>query len=100
MTHDAEGDTLRLVLHWAGGTHTMFEMAKSRSGVGAQTAVEDLELIRRMAARYGDDEIARVLNKLGRRTGKGKRWSQERVATARRNHGVTGQTRSLPIRRF
>ena len=49
-----------------------------------------------MAGRYGDDEIARVLNKLGRRTGKGKRWSQERVATARRNHGIAGQTRAAP----
>ena len=28
-----------------------------------------------MAPRYGDDAIARVLNKLGRRTGKGKPWS-------------------------
>jgi len=35
-----------------------------------------------------------VLNKLGRRTGKGKRWNQERVATARRNHSIAGQKRT------
>ena len=87
VTHDDLTDTLRFTLHWAGGTHTALEMPKPRSGVGQATALEDLELIRRMARRYGDDEIARVLNKLGRRTGKGKRWNQERVATARRNHG-------------
>ena len=71
-------------------------MPKPRSGVGQPTALEDLELIRRMAARYGDDEIARVLNKLGRRTGKGKRWNQERVHTARRNHDIAGHTRATP----
>lgn len=96
VTHDDATDTLRFTLHWAGGTHTALEMPKPRSGVGQATALEDLELIRRMATRYGDDEIARVLNKLGRRTGKGKRWSQERVATARRNHGIPGQTRVTP----
>lgn len=96
VTHDEASDTLRFTLHWAGGTHTALEMPKPRSGVGQATALEDLELIRRMAERYGDDEIARVLNKLGRRTGKGKRWSEERVATARRNHGIAGQRRATP----
>jgi hypothetical protein len=49
-----------------------------------------------MAVRYGDDEIAYVLNKLGRRTGKDKPWNQERVATARRNHSIPGQKRAKP----
>jgi len=79
---------LTFVLHWKGGTHTQFEMEKPRSGVGRKTSLEDLELIRVMAVRYEDGEIARVLNKLGRRTGKDKRWSKTRVATARRNHSI------------
>ena len=29
-------------------------------------------------------------------TGKGKRWNQDRVATARRNHSIAGQKRALP----
>ena len=98
VTHDDASDTLQFTLHWVGGTHTALEMPKPRSGVGQATALEDLELIRRMAGRYGDDEIARVLNKLGRRIGKGKRWSQERVATARRNHGIAGCKFSVNLR--
>lgn len=94
VTHDEASDTLAFVMHWTGGTHTVLTMPKPRSGVGRPTALEDLELIRRMAMRYGDDEIARVLNKLGRRTGKGRRWNQERVATARRTHDIPGQTRA------
>ncbi|MBV8831070.1 MAG: hypothetical protein JO108_17775 [Acidobacteriaceae bacterium] len=49
-----------------------------------------------MAIRHGDDQIASVLNRLGYSTGKGNRWNQNRVATARKNHSVTGQRRALP----
>jgi hypothetical protein len=49
-----------------------------------------------MAVRYGDDQIASVLNRRGYSTGKGKRWNQIRVATARRNHSIVGQQRALP----
>ncbi|MFQ5923721.1 MAG: recombinase family protein [Anaerolineales bacterium] len=87
---------LHFVIHWKGGTHTEFEMDKPRSGVGQKTLVKDVDLIRQMAERYGDDEIARVLNKLGRRTGKEKRWNEQRVRTVRRNYSIPGQKRSKP----
>ena len=38
--------------------------------------------------RYEDGEIARVLNKLNRRTGKGLSWNQRRVASVRTKHGM------------
>lgn len=95
---DLDEDTglLCFTIHWKGGTHTQFQMDKPSSPVGRKTRVEDLELIRRMAVRYGDDEIARVLNKLGRHTGKGKRWTEDSVHTARRNHSIPGQRRRQP----
>ncbi len=89
-------ETLSFVIHWKGETHTRFEMAKPPSGVGRKTSMEDLEVIRRMAVRYGDDEIARVLNKLGRRTARDKRWNEQRVATARRRYSIAGRKRSIP----
>ena len=49
-----------------------------------------------MAVRHGDDQIASVLNRLGHTTGKGNRWNQNRVATARKNHAIAGQKRALP----
>jgi DNA invertase Pin-like site-specific DNA recombinase len=80
---------LNMVIHWHGGCHTSFSMNKPMSGaVVHKTAIEDVELITRMAPRYGDDEIARVLSKLGRQTGKGNRWTQARVATVRRKHHI------------
>jgi hypothetical protein len=90
------GDMLHFIIHWKGGCHTDFEMEKPRSGVGQKTSLEDLDIIRRMAIRYGDDEIARVLTKLGRRTGKGKRWNEHRVKDARRRNSIAGQKRSKP----
>src|SRR5258708_25706697 len=71
-------------------------MERARCATETATPVEALEIIRRMAVRYGDDQIASVLNRLGHSTGKGKRWNQERVATARRNHSIPGQKRALP----
>ena len=96
VTLDDETQLLRFVVHWKGGTHTQFEMKKPVGASGQRTALDDLEILRKMAVRYGDDEIAYVLNKLGRQTGKGKPWNQERVATARRNHSIAGQKRTTP----
>lgn len=88
---DEAAQELRFIIHWHGGCHSAITMPKPQSGaVAHKTALEDLELITRMASRYGDDEIARVLSKLGRRTGKGNRWTQSRVASVRRKHRIAG----------
>jgi len=70
-------------------------MAKPKSGSGHRTSLEVLEIISRMAVRYGDDQIASVLNRLGHRTGKDRRFNQTRVKTARRNHKIEGQKRAV-----
>jgi DNA invertase Pin-like site-specific DNA recombinase len=94
-TDDAK-TTLHLTVHWKGGVHTQIEMPRPRPATDCATPTDALEIIRRMAPRHGDDQIASVLNRLGHSTGKGKRWNQIRVATARRNHSITGQKRALP----
>lgn len=86
---------LAFIVHWKGGSHTAFQMEKAGTKTASRTAEADIEVIGKMASRYGDDAIARVLTKLGRHTGKGKPWSQVAVKTARRNHGIEGRSRSL-----
>ncbi|MBV8705895.1 MAG: recombinase family protein [Acidobacteriaceae bacterium] len=93
---DLEKKTLHLTLHWKGGVHTQLEMDRPRSATETATSLEALDIIRRMAVRHGDDQIASVLNRLGHTTGKGNRWNQNRVATARKNHSIAGQKRALP----
>ncbi len=95
VDHDEASNMLRFVVHWKGGSHTQFEM--ERPGRNPQrTGEEDLEIIRGLGVRYGDGVIAGVLNQLGRRTGKGLRWNQERVHTARRNHSIPGHKETVP----
>lgn len=89
-------EDLRFIVHWKGGVHTQYEMARVLVPRGGETCADDVEVIRRMASRYGDDDIARVLNKLGRRTGMGKRWSMQRVARVRRQHSIAGRSRTQP----
>jgi DNA invertase Pin-like site-specific DNA recombinase len=86
--------TLCFVVHWKGGVHTRFEMPRPISASQSRTAEGDIDIIRRLAQRYGDDQIAGVLNRLGRRTGKGNRWNEHRVASARKSHGIEGQART------
>jgi len=62
---DQEKKSLELVIHWKGGAHTQFAMERPRSATETATPTEALEIIRRMAIRYGDDQIASVLNRRG-----------------------------------
>ncbi len=86
---DDDGQQLHFIIHWRGGCHTEFEMPKPLSGALAhKTSIEDIEIITKMAIRFRDCEIARVLSKLGRKTGKGNRWTQSRVAYARKKYKI------------
>ena len=91
VDEDEKTRELSFTIHWKGGVHTAFRMPKPPSGAGRKTSLEDLEIIRGMAVRYGDDEIARVLTKNGRRTATGKRWNVDRVKATRQRHGIKGR---------
>jgi DNA invertase Pin-like site-specific DNA recombinase len=95
VVNEAEPGKLSVIVHWKGGSHTTFALERTDPKRATRTADENLEVIRKMAPRHGDDAVARALNKLGRRTGKGRPWSQLAVKTARRNHGIDGCGRSV-----
>jgi hypothetical protein len=90
-----EKQRLKFIIHWKGGCHTELDMPKPVSGVGQKTSLEDLEIIRRMSVRYGDDAIARVLNKLDRKTATGKRWNESRVRTIRGKYSIAGHIHTI-----
>jgi DNA invertase Pin-like site-specific DNA recombinase len=93
---DKAASMLRFVVYWKGGCHTKLDIQKPRSAAEQRTSSNALDIIRKMAPTYGDGQIAAVLNKSGLRTGKGKRWNQTRVATARRKHSIPGQRLAQP----
>jgi DNA invertase Pin-like site-specific DNA recombinase len=78
-----------VLIHWAGGRHSELRVSKRGTGQHRQsTGVEAAEVIRQMAGRYGDGEIAATLNRLRLRTGAGNSWNAQRVYGLRRQQDL------------
>jgi excisionase family DNA binding protein len=62
---------------------------KPKSGEhGCRTPEEALAVMRSMATRSSDEDIAASLNRMGMPTGQGKTWMAHRVSSLRRVHGI------------
>jgi hypothetical protein len=85
---------LEFVLRWTGGVHTSVVIDKPSNPGGSKTAPDDLEIVRKMAPHYGVDVIAQVLNRLGRKTGKGNPWNRSRLKRIRSRYGIRGHDRT------
>jgi excisionase family DNA binding protein len=84
---------VRLWLHWAGGVHTELRVPKNARGKHRHcTDQKAIDLIRELARVCADPAIAATLNKLGYRTGKGKRWIASRVAALRVRNGIPARS--------
>ena len=85
---EAAGEIV-LVIHWTGGRHSELRVKKNQTGHHSRcTSLEAIEIIRRMAGRFPDEQIAATLNRLGLKTGSGNNWVELRVRTARSYHGL------------
>ncbi|HZD08531.1 MAG TPA: hypothetical protein VE176_09800, partial [Candidatus Limnocylindrales bacterium] len=73
-----------LVIHWAGGRHSELRVKKSETGRSRRcTDPEAIEVLRQMAGKFSDQQIAATLNRLRLRTGVGNSWNVMRVRSAR-----------------
>jgi hypothetical protein len=78
-----------LVIHWKGGTHTQVVIARNRTGQhGRSTDRGVVDVVQALARSLPDAHIARVLNRLGYRTGADNTWTQARVASLRQHHEI------------
>lgn len=78
-----------LVIHWKGGQHSELRTRKPQSGEHRRcTSDEAIAIIRSMAGRWPDEQIAASLNRLGIRTGQNNTWSAHRVESARKTHDI------------
>jgi excisionase family DNA binding protein len=83
------GDTIDLAVHWQGGDHTRLTVPKNRTGQHRLTTeAETGELIRALSRQQPDAGIAAILNRCGKRTGKGNTWTESRVRSHRSAHGI------------
>lgn len=81
---DDEAAELELVVHWKGGVHSTLRVGRRRRGQSAaHTSPDTVDAIRILAQVCTDEVIASTLNRNGLQTGRGNRWTRERVASLR-----------------
>jgi len=84
---DEKSSEIVLVIHWAGGRHSELRVKKNETGKHRRcTNLDAIAVIRQMAERFSDEQIAATLNRLGLRTGAGNTWNEARVRSARQYH--------------
>src|SRR5439155_16987225 len=87
---EAAGEIV-LVIHWKGGQHSELRVRKPRTGEhGCSTPEQALAVMRSMAGRWSDQNIAASLNRMAMPTGQGKTWTAHRVSSVRRVRGIHG----------
>jgi hypothetical protein len=86
---DQQAREIILTIHWRGGQHSQLRVRKPKSGEhGCTTPEEALAVMRSMASRWSDEDIAATLNRMAMRTGQGKTWTARRVGSLRTVHGI------------
>jgi hypothetical protein len=85
----ADGDSVRMIVHWQGGDHTELRLKKTPTGRHRNvTSGDTLELIASLARQQPDQRIAATINRLGHRTAHGQTWTASRVCAIRKGHDI------------
>ncbi len=88
---DAEAAEIILIIHWKGGVHTELRLPRRRRGqCRHHTSKDIIEAVRVLVRVCPDELIAGLLNRNGLRTGRGNRWTRERVTSLRSKHKIPG----------
>jgi hypothetical protein len=101
VTATAEPPQVTLVMHWKGGKHTHLVVRKNRAG-GHRYCTDRavIDVVRDLARSLPDGEIARILNRLGYRTGRQNSWTAGRVASLRNGHQIPAAERTASASRL
>jgi DNA invertase Pin-like site-specific DNA recombinase len=81
---DTTAAEIVLHVHWRGGLHTELRLPRRRRGQVNHTSKDVVAAVRSVARLCSDDVIAGILNRNGLRTGRGNRWTRERVVSLRK----------------
>jgi DNA invertase Pin-like site-specific DNA recombinase len=84
----AEG-MAHLTLRWRGGAITLLDVQVPRfRPMGPRTDEDTISLLRRLAVLYPDEVIAGILNRQGRKTATGERFTANQVGSLRRYRNI------------
>lgn len=78
----------RVRILWKGSAITDREVPRRAVGAGQATSEDTVELVRKLAHEFDDAQIARILNKQGRRTGRGNQFTTQRILSLRSNNRI------------
>jgi DNA invertase Pin-like site-specific DNA recombinase len=85
---DAQAGEIILVIHWMGGIHTEFRLPRRRGGQRNHTSPDIVATVRQLVLIADDALIAGILNRNKLVTGRGNRWTRERVMALRSHHKI------------
>jgi DNA invertase Pin-like site-specific DNA recombinase/uncharacterized protein YndB with AHSA1/START domain len=85
---DREQRRAALTLRWQGGALTELAVPLPKPQAAIRTDEDTIALLERLAAHYDDSTIAAILNRQGRRSATGERFTQNVVRGLRRYRGI------------
>ena len=89
VDRDSQQHAAELRVVWEGGAVTDHSVPLPRTGSHARCTDQDtVALVRQLAERYPDKQIAAILSRQGRRTGAGNPFTAHRVAGLRAHHKI------------
>jgi DNA invertase Pin-like site-specific DNA recombinase len=81
---DSTAGEITLTIHWQGGVHTTGSVKRRRRGQNSlHTTASIVDTVRILSRTCPDRAIAGILNQNQLQTGKGNRWTQQRVTSLR-----------------
>jgi hypothetical protein len=86
-----DGAIIHAVLHWRCGSHTEFKIKQRLNAAGRPNPHmphDTIALLSELARLMPDQQITRLLNRIGVATGYGNAWTEERVRGFRQHHGI------------
>jgi excisionase family DNA binding protein len=90
---EVEKNLIRIV--WKGEAITDLALRRLAKGETRRTPEDTVELVRKLASEFDDAQMARILNKQGRRGGSGRTFTQEAVRCIRRDHDIPKCSRPM-----
>lgn len=84
-----EDEQIKMMVRWQGGDHTPLAVKKNKAGHHRWSSAPDLDpLIQALARQLPDKDIASLLNRMGKITGRQNGWTQSRVCSFRNQRGI------------
>jgi DNA invertase Pin-like site-specific DNA recombinase len=86
---DNKSNEAVVTIHWSGGRHTEVRVTRVRTGrPTAEQHPSPVEVVRKLAGKWSDRELAVTMNRMRCKSSDGKSWTALRVRTLRERLGI------------